>query len=336
MDQIRITRTLPARLAALGLATGDILRLAHLPPGLFEQERIVVSTAQWFALWRALEQLNQDPALGLRLVDETQGGLSDPLSITALSARTFHEALLKMAHYKRLFCSEDILVREQDGVWQVETVWAAAREPTPHLLADSIFAAQLELARRGSGRALCPERIVFQRAPEHRAMYEAFFRCPVEFGGERNLALYSRETLQQPFRTHSPDLLALLEPQLEAQLREQQRPPTLLEQVRRMLLSRLAGRQPTVQDVAGELHMSPRTLQRRLADEGAQFQQVLEGLRRDLARQYLRGSAFDLSEIAYLLGYEEASSFHRAFQHWEGTSPGQWRAAERAMSSTLG
>ena len=65
----------------------------------------------------------------------------------------------------------------------------------------------------------------------------------------------------------------------------------------------------------------------RLADEGMHFQQVVEAVRRELARQYLTGSSLELNEIAFLLGYEEASSFHRAFRHWEGTSPGQWRAA---------
>ena len=61
----------------------------------------------------------------------------------------------------------------------------------------------------------------------------------------------------------------------------------------------------------------------------ARFQQVLDAVRRELAAQYLTPSALDLSEIAYVLGYEEASSFHRPFHHWEGTSPGQWRAAQR-------
>ena len=78
----------------------------------------------------------------------------------------------------------------------------------------------------------------------------------------------------------------------------------------------------------------PRTLQRRLADESTGFQQVLEAVRREMAQHYLTGPSFDLNEIAYLLGYEEPSSFHRAFHHWERTSPGQWRAAQRYLTLT--
>ncbi len=90
-----------------------------------------------------------------------------------------------------------------------------------------------------------------------------------------------------------------------------------------------------MQGVAEELHISGRTLQRRLADDGLGFQQLLEAVRREMAQQYLAVPSLDLNEIAYLLGYEEASSFHRAFQHWEGTSPGQWRAAQRAPAASF-
>jgi AraC-like DNA-binding protein len=71
--------------------------------------------------------------------------------------------------------------------------------------------------------------------------------------------------------------------------------------------------------------MSTRTLQRRLTDEGTTFQKSMQEARRELARHYLLHSSLELNETAYLLGYEDSNSFFRAFQHWEGTSPGQWR-----------
>src|SRR3712207_2118189 len=94
------------------------------------------------------------------------------------------------------------------------------------------------------------------------------------------------------------------------------------------LFRSIAGQPPTTHDVARELNMSTRTLQRRLADEGVQFQQLLEAVRHEMAKEYLRASSLPLNEIAFLLGYKEASSFHRAFHHWEGLSPGQWRMVQ--------
>jgi AraC-like DNA-binding protein len=77
--------------------------------------------------------------------------------------------------------------------------------------------------------------------------------------------------------------------------------------------------------VADQLGLTSRTLQRRLTEAGVTFQQLLEEARRELARHYLSRSRLELNETAYLLGYDEASSFFRAFQQWEGTSPNQWR-----------
>ena len=88
----------------------------------------------------------------------------------------------------------------------------------------------------------------------------------------------------------------------------------------------LAGRRPAMPDVAKELGLSTRTLQRRLNDEGVSFQQLLIDARRELARHYLMQPSLELNETAYLLGYEDPNSFFRAFHEWEGTSPGQWRA----------
>ena len=96
----------------------------------------------------------------------------------------------------------------------------------------------------------------------------------------------------------------------------------------------LAGQRPGIQDLARELHLSTRTLQRRLTDQGITFQRLLEEARRELARHYLLHSSRELNETAYLLGYEDANSFFRAFHHWEGTSPGQWRVLQRKSQPT--
>src|SRR6201999_3029242 len=93
---------------------------------------------------------------------------------------------------------------------------------------------------------------------------------------------------------------------------------------------KLAGQRPTIHDIARELHISSRTLQRRLQDAGYSFQQVLEDARHQLARHYLNSSLLELSETAYLLGYEDANSFGRAFRTWEGISPAHWRDVQRA------
>jgi AraC-like DNA-binding protein len=141
--------------------------------------------------------------------------------------------------------------------------------------------------------------------------------------------VFDKADLERPFLTHNADLLALVAPQLEAELSQGSASRAIGEQVKAVLKRLLAGRRPGIEDVARELRLSSRTLQRRLGEEHATFQQLMQEARRELARHYLLHSSLELNETAYLLGYEDAHSFFRAFHHWEGRSPGDWRARQR-------
>src|SRR5262245_57738099 len=105
----------------------------------------------------------------------------------------------------------------------------------------------------------------------------------------------------------------MLAPQLEAELNDRQSQQNIRDQVKQTLKRLIAGQRPSIVEVAGELNLSARTLQRRLTEAGLTFQEVLEEARRELARHYLLQSSLELNETAYLLGYENANSFFRAF-----------------------
>jgi AraC-like DNA-binding protein len=121
----------------------------------------------------------------------------------------------------------------------------------------------------------------------------------------------------------------MLAPQLDEELKQQKGQETFPERVRAAIQRKLTGRRPRMLDIARELHFSSRTLQRRLQEAGYSFQQVLAEARHQLARHYLTNSLLDLNETAYLLGYEDANSFVRAFHAWEGVPPAHWRGAQQ-------
>jgi AraC-like DNA-binding protein len=197
------------------------------------------------------------------------------------------------------------------------------------LLVDVCFAWIVALAQRGTGRPLTAKRVEFQRALTHREMYESHFRCPVKFKARQNALIFSKSDIELPFVTYNADLLATFAPQLEVELTEQLAQKSFAEQAKGILKQVLAGQRPGIQDLARELHLSTRTLQRRLTETGITFQRLLDEARRELARHYLLHSSRELNETAYLLGYEDANSFFRAFHQWEGTSPGQWRLLQK-------
>jgi len=331
--RFRVPSILPRKLDELGLSPVVVLRQAELPLGLFNQEKILLTTEEMFALYRGISEVSKDPAIGLKLGTEERVERYDPIAIAALYTRSFRDALQRLARYKQLTCPEEIRLVERGGEFLVQFIWLLADQPEPTLLVDACFAWVVGIGRRGTGLPVNPKRIEFQRPEKHCKMHEAHFRCPVNFDARQNVLVFSKTDIDRPFLTHNADLLAMVAPQLEAELTRQLAQKTISEQIKGIVKKLLAGRRPTLQDVARELHLSTRTLQRRLTDEGVTFQQLMEGARRELAQHYLLHSSLELSETAYLLGYEDANSFFRAFHHWVGTSPAEWRAVHTSPAA---
>ena len=167
--------------------------------------------------------------------------------------------------------------------------------------------------------------VEFAQLRKHAKDLRSYFGCPVIFGSPHDTIVFRAQDAQLPLTTSNSELLAMLAPQFEEQLKEQRRDQTFTDRVSEAMQLRLTGRRPTIEDVAESLHMSSRTLQRRLQDEASSFQRVLDDARHTLARHYLGNARLDLNEAAYLLGYEDATSFARAFRSWEGMPPAHWR-----------
>jgi AraC-like DNA-binding protein len=331
-NRFRVSRLLERRLQDVGLSPAAVLAQAGLPLGLFNEQRILLTTEEFFALYRGIADASRDPAIGLKLGTEDRIELYDPIKIAALSTRSLRSAIERLSRYKQLTCPEKIDLVERGSECAVRFSWLLAEQDEPGVLVDVCFAWITTIAERGADRRIRPKRVEFQRPEDFRSIYERHFRCPVKFKAAKNLLVFSKADMDIPFLTYNPDLLAAIAPQLEAELTQQMAARDLREQVKGILKGLLAGQRPGIQDVARGLRMSARTLQRRLAEDGATFQLLTEEARRELAHHYLLHSSLELNQTAYLLGYEDANSFFRAFHKWEGTSPGQWKSIHATPS----
>jgi AraC-like DNA-binding protein len=324
------------RFAEQNIAVPALLRRAGLPVTLFQQEKVFVTTAELFSLWRSVAELSSDPGIGLKLGSETRLARTHPLGIAVLCSRTFGDALQRLGRYKQLTCPEEIRIHRTDQEAAVEFYYVEARETQPEVLVDMLLSWILSVGRLGTGHPFAPLRLELMRPAKHRALFENHFGCPVRFKAGRNALVFRSSDLDRPFVTCNEELLAMIGLQLESELQSRTTSTTVSDQVKRCLRRILAGRRPALHDVARELGLSARTLQRRLTDAGITFQQLVEDTRRELAHHYLKQSSVELNETAFLLGFEDANSFYRAFQTWEGTSPGAWRArnGEAAVESS--
>jgi AraC-like DNA-binding protein len=330
----RVSGSTFVKLEELGVRASAVLRRAGLPQGFIDQPRVLLKTEELFALWRAIGEVSANPAIGLLLGTETRTERFHPIGLAALSTENFGSAIDQMARYKQLTCPEEILQERDDEEWSIQFRWLLADEIEPPVLNECCFAWVLSIARHGTGMRLSPLRVEFVQPRAQVKTMERHFACPVVCGAARNAIVFRAADAQRPFVTRNAELLGMLAPQFEEELRQENGDENFIERVRVAIQQKLAGRRPNIEDIADALHISSRTLQRRLQEEGASFQRVLEEARHQLARHYLNNSVLELNEAAYLLGYEDSSSFVRAFRTWEGIPPARWREEQRAKAAS--
>jgi AraC-like DNA-binding protein len=150
-------------------------------------------------------------------------------------------------------------------------------------------------------------------------------RCPVAFDAPRNSLLFARVDMSAPLPTSNPLLAEMHERFAGDYLRHLDSAQTSYR-AREVIIRRLPDGEPRRDEVAGELRMSERTLQRRLEEEATSFVQLLDDTRRELANQYLGRLHLSLAQAAYLLGFADQRSFFRACRRWFQLSPGQYRS----------
>lgn len=162
------------------------------------------------------------------------------------------------------------------------------------------------------------------RKPSYADDLQALVGCPVAYEQPRNEMLFPLEVLDQPIGMANELTSRLCAQQCAAILEQLTQQQGLVEQVRRLIINQPAE-VSTPEDIARQLNISYRTLRRRLGEEGQSFKAIHNEVRMGLAAQYLRQTRLSTQEITFLLGYSEASNFHRAFKAWFGETPGEFR-----------
>lgn len=326
VDRCRLPQAFWRAAERCGLPAAALLRQARLPATLHVAPDTWLTTAQYFALWRAVEALSHDPAIGLNMTTQTETSVHPPATMSAFFARDYRDGLHRLARFKRLCTPEELKMTEANSECRVTVRWLHADQPEPNAAVDVTFAAILELGRRGTGKHITPIRIELARPDPISDAHRSYFDAPVRTGCAQNALVLHCADLDLPFSGHNPELLAILDPSLTDALGEIEAQSSLSDQVKILIKRRIASGKPDVADVARELGMSERTLQRRITERGSSYRDLLDEARQELGRHLLSDKQNTIDEIAFLLGFQDTSSFYRAFRTWEGVTPTQWRS----------
>lgn len=269
------------------------------------------------------------PALGFELGLRYNVATFGIWGFALRTSRNLREALQSALRYLPLstaYCRLEIFHDEQE--------YGISADPSdiPHHLRqfllerDTATAINLfdELALSG----LSVLRVEFEgRAPAHAARIEALCGIAPHYECSRNAIVLRRQDVELPLPMYDLHLVRLLEEQCRLQL-ERRQVAGITGQVRQLLLGSM-GLVSSLEDVASQLAMAPRSLRRRLTEEGSSFRDLVDAERGQLAKQLLEGTAMKLEEMALQLGYGDTASFTRAFRRWFGQSPSEYRKASK-------
>ncbi len=313
-----VQRDIPLERLA-GLSALDPDRLRH-PAGL------AVTAKQWEDLWRNAVHLSKDPLFGLHLGESMQGVALGVVGQLVQACRNVGEALTQAAAFAHLVTDLFGLEITRPG-----TTFTIRFVPDPGRAAASpfVFRQLMDLfmaftLHEADGLVLAklkPLAVALPHAADHAKEYERVLRCtPVAGTGEYSLTFEGRHW-QEPILTANYGLQHLLLREARAAGDPYARPHSLKDRLLRYLRANAYLGLPTLEAVAANFALSPRSLQRKLQEEGVTYQQLVDEARKSLALQYLASGQYPLKEISHLLGYNEISAFSRAFKRWTGAAP---------------
>ncbi len=248
------------------------------------------------------------------------------LGYLVLATDTLGEAMLAYQRYETLFYGTSLVqiaVMENEA----EIRWPPSDNELGQQADGAAIAALVTFLRRQIDQPPPLSAVSFLHGvdSESASAYEAFFGCPVTWNDSHVRVRFPLPYLSLPMPRRDPTLRRLLDRQARAMLQALPQSSEADRQMQRVVLRMLSDGEPTLARVAAAMHMSPRTLQRRLARHGLSWQQWLDRSREQLAQQYLEDASLALADIALLLGFSEQSAFNRAYRRWTGRSPGRDR-----------
>jgi AraC-like DNA-binding protein len=323
---------LRAWIDGLGIVDRDrheMLDQLGIEPALLERWDLLVDAELELAFVR-WAVMRYGPGVGLQAASGLQRGALSVLEYLVRSADDFGTAMQVLVRYQHLIGTPPMFARLPDeGVHLVIDRPYDIASAVEVAIAEFLLVAIVVVVRDATEPAWNPTRVAFRHAATgSEAQYCETLRCGLAFGAPQSAVIIDREALHRPMKGADPRLHRLLVDCMKSVLGPRALGGRIADEVGVIVLELLPTGRLAVGSVAGQLGLTARTLQDRLKDEGTSYTEVLESARRDLAHRYLREEQLSVPDVATLLGYSEASAFHRAFKRWTGLTPRQYRSRQ--------
>lgn len=272
-----------------------------------------------------------DPSLGINMARHGEYGSFGALGLALAAGGDLYSVLHRIVRFHRLI--SDVVnssLEQHDDSLRITLSASGAHQPHPQamlfVLAMIVRMVRIRLPECGNPLSVMTPPLA---AAEQQAIAR-YCRCRHETGSGFGVA-FARQAARSELAASDAQLAALLDAALAQRLADIER-GSLSMRLSLWIEERLPEGEPTLTDAASRLCMSPRSLQRRLKEEQLTWQQLIERTRRVLVERHLRAPGMSITQLAFLLGFADVSSFSRAFRKWYGVSPSQFREPDQASS----
>lgn len=309
------------------VSSAAVLAEAGLAPDLPDAARLPHDMVS--AIWLAALRLTGDAQLGLHVGEQVRPGSFDALGQLLMTCATLGEAAEQADRFAALVGGGGRFAarKEDEGIRLLylpfDPDWPCRRQRV-----EAVLAATLTFTRWLSGAEIVPRAVRFRHAaPDRLTEHRRIFGRMPDFNAADDSLLLGPDTLGLPVRQANPGLKAVLSGYVQTELARLNDDDPLRGRLADSLRAALAaGDALGMETAAVALGLTPRTLQRRLAERGTSFQSEVNTLRCVLAKDLLRGDpSLGIAAIAARLGFADTANFHRAFRSWTGMTPAQWR-----------
>lgn len=325
--QAKAAEKIITRAAAHGVTPESLYEAVKLDPTTLLDRDNRIPFAQIVALYEKAAELTGDTNFGLHLAESVHPSAFDVVGYSALNSPTIGAAFTRVARYHSIWTDGALFTPELSDETSAVVYRYADTSISEHRQdSEMTLATVTTLCRNLVSPDFAPSAVEFQHAePTDTSEHLRLFRCPVRFSAASNQVTFASSFLSLPIDKADASLCAVLDRHAEELLSKYPPRDSLIDQVQSIIAGEFRGGDPSLERVADELSLTPRTLQRKLHELGTSHNELLDQMRRQLAMRYLREPEMAICEVAYLLGFSESSSFHRAFKRWTGVTPKEFR-----------
>ncbi len=316
-------RSLVNYLSLQGLERAELLNEVDLSESQLRESGQLIPTGVYDQLFTMAQTKLNNPMLGFEFGQQIEPDRWGVLGYIAYTSPTFAEALASQRKYQSLVGNLGTPTTEEQGD-SLLLRWIPS-SPCSHHTVEEILTGWIALARKLAIQPTQVEAVYFSHACQGDiAVYHDYFNCELYFNHDFNGMLINKTLLDIPLGKYDPNINRLLCSHAEQQISQ------LVEQLPIETITQFIGNQlprgvPDIADAASSLHMSVRTLQRKLAEHELSFSGLVDSIRQDLAIRYLKDTETKAVYISQMLGFSEQSAFQRAFKRWTGSTPKQYR-----------